>query len=50
MLVNDLADTPGQGVDDYQAVYLKHFFGKGNRCIPHDARDDEILLGERACR
>jgi hypothetical protein len=42
-LVHELADTPGQAMNDCQFVSPSHFFGLGNRAIVHESREDGIV-------
>ena len=47
VMVGNLNDSPEQQIDDYQRIHGSEFFGKGNRCLPHDSRADTIISGRR---
>lgn len=48
VFVGELNDRPEQHIDDYQRVSSGHFFGKGNRALPHDSRADQLISGRRS--
>lgn len=48
VFVNSLADSPSQGLNNYQVIASGRFFGKGHRAVAHNARVDETIVGRRA--